>query len=166
MNYIGNFSSWVQDEWVSEILSNPGWSLPKDLEKDPSVVLNSDERKWFKAGYKRSDHFFSAFYKEHCSFDIKAPWSPQSWDWWIVKMMPGQFIPVHGDLSMATRKNAKSYWMPFQDWEIGHVFMHQDKTITNYKKGDVFEYDASILHCAVNISLVPRIILQVREYVE
>ncbi len=54
--------------------------------------------------------------------------------------------------------------MPFQDWEVGLVFMHQDKTITNYKKGDVFEYDASILHCAVNISLVPRIILQVRSY--
>ena len=67
---------------------------------------------------------------------------------------------------MAVRKNAKSYWMPFQDWTVGHVFMYQDTPVTNYKKGDVFEYDASIVHCAVNISLVPRIILQVREYDE
>ena len=42
--------------------------------------------------------------------------------------------------------------------------MYKDQTVTNYKKGDVFEYDASIVHCAVNVSLVPRIILQVREY--
>jgi hypothetical protein len=81
-------------------------------------------------------------------------------------MLPGQFIPVHGDLAMATRKNAKSYWMPWQDWESGHVFMHQDKTVSNYKKGDVYEYDASVVHCAINIGDTPRIVLQVREYAE
>ena len=164
MKFIGNFSNWIKQEWVDEVLKNNGWTVPRDLAKDPQVQLNNDEQKWFTSGYKMSDHFFSAFYKSDCSFNIEPPWSPQSWDWWIVKMMPGQFIPVHGDLAMATRKNAKSYWMPWQDWESGHVFMYQDKTITNYKKGDVYEDDASVVHCAINIGVAPRIVLQVREY--
>jgi len=164
MNYVGNFANWIQQSWIDEVLAKEGWTVPRDLSKDPQLKLNEDEQEWFKSGYKMSDHFFSAFYKDDCSFNIEAPFSPQSWDWWIVKMMPGQFIPIHGDLAMATRKAAKSYWMPWQDWEPGHIFMFGDQTSVHYKKGDVFEYDASIKHCAANVGLTPRIVLQIREY--
>lgn len=162
MNFVGNFAEWIQQEWINEVLESKGWEVPRFL--DDSINLNADEKKWFENGYSLDDHFFTAYYEQHCTFKIQAPWSPQSWDWWIVKMMPGQFIPIHGDLSMATRKNARSYWMPWQDWQPGHIFMYEDKTVANYKKGDVFEYDASIPHCAANVGLTPRIILQVREY--
>ena len=165
MNYVGNFVDWIDQSWIDEIKSNDGWILPRDLlKKNPQVQLNEDEKKWFDSGYKLDSTLMSVFYKGDCSFNIKPPFSSHSWDWWIVKMMPGQFIPIHSDMAMATRNNTKSFWMPWQDWEPGHVFMYEDMSVLKYKKGDVFEDDSSIPHCAVNIGVTPRIILQVREY--
>lgn len=165
MNYIGNFIDSIPQAWVDEILHSEGWTVPRDLFLNPNVILNKDEERWFRGDlYDKSSKFFEVFYKDRCSFDIKLPFSPISLDWWIVKMMPGEFIPVHGDLAMAGRTNGKSYWMPWTDWEPGHIFIWEDQSISTYKRGDVFEYNSLVPHGAVNIGTTPRIILQIREY--
>jgi len=165
MNHLGNFADIIPQDWIDEILYKQGWAVPKDLFLNPNVILNQDEEKWFTNNlYDKSSKFFSVFYSDHCSFNVKLPFAPKSPDWWIVKMMPGEYIPVHGDLAMADRPHGKSYWMPWQDWEPGHVFVWEDQFVSNYKKGDVFEYDSSVPHCAINIGTSPRIILQIREY--
>ena len=61
----------------------------------------------------------------------------------------------------------RSYWMPLQDYENGHIFMYEDQVITNYKKGDVWMYsDSTALHGASNIGFTPRIVLQISTFTE
>jgi len=76
-------------------------------------------------------------------------------------------MPMHVDPHTTVQKNAQRFWIPLQDWEIGHIFKFQDEIVTNYKKGDIYEYDdAQGLHGAANIGLTPRVVLQVTLYEE
>jgi hypothetical protein len=55
--------------------------------------------------------------------------------------------------------------MPWQDYQPGHVFLYENKFISEYKFGDLYQYyDSNALHGAANIGHVPRIILQVSTY--
>jgi hypothetical protein len=52
--------------------------------------------------------------------------------------------------------------MFLQDWEPGHIFIYKNKTITNYKAGDLFEWDNPLMeHAVVNASLNIRFSLQI-----
>ena len=99
------------------------------------------------------------------SFDLKEPWVSSKYHWWITKMLPGNFMPMHTDPHTLYESNSKRFWMPWQDWQPGHIFMYENKVITDYKAGDVWEYENSAaLHGAANIGFVPRIVLQVSSY--
>lgn len=165
MKYIGNFADWIKDEWIEEILSNRGTARPAEVKKPDSPEEEAEYAKARAAGFRDDDIFFYMFGKNNTTFDITPPFIQDNYHWWVTKMLPGNFMPVHVDPHTKFQKNSKRYWMPWQDYEPGHLFLYEDTVITNYKKGDVYVYeDASALHGASNIGLTPRIVLQVSTY--
>lgn len=83
---------------------------------------------------------------------------PFSYAWWIVLMYPGQFLPVHVDPDNPAGKFIR-YWIPLQDYIPGHMFVINNRLVTDYKSGDAYKMDDSE-HYAANVSTVPRLTLQ------
>ena len=165
MKHLGNFGDWIDSTWVNEILSNRGVGRPGEGKKPDSPEEELEYAKARAAGYKDDDIFFYMFTKNNTSFDIVAPFIEGKYHWWITKMLPGNFMPVHVDPHTMFQKNSKRYWMPWQDYEPGHLFLYEDQVITDYKKGDLYEYaDSSAIHGAANIGHTPRIVLQISSF--
>ena len=52
--------------------------------------------------------------------------------------------------------------MFLQDWEPGHIFAYDDKMLSNYKAGDLYEWsDPECVHGPTNIGYTPRLTLQI-----
>ena len=164
MKYLGNFR-FIKDEWINEILSKEGKARPRDW---PAVnaVESSEYAKAKEAGYDLNSVHWWVYEKDDVSFDIEdLPFINGEYHWWITKLYPGQFMPVHTDPHTHDRKCKRS-WIPFQDYQPGHIFLYKDTLVTNYLKGDVYSYfNEQDSHGAANIGHTPRIVLQVTEYV-
>jgi hypothetical protein len=167
MIYIANYKDWIQDSWVEEVLNATGYGRPAEGKVPDSPEEEFEYQRARDAGYKDSEIYFYMFDKSNVSFEIpKPPWIKNNFHWWITKMNPGNFMPMHSDPHSIYEKDSKRYWVPLQDWSPGHVFMYEDEVITDYKFGDVWMYDNSIgLHGAANIGYTPRLVLQISEYV-
>ena len=163
MKYVGNYKEWIQPEWIDKLISNPGVARPSQGKRpsSPEEQLEYDKAKL--AGYSESATYFWMFDKDSIPFDLPTPPFIQgSYHWWITKMMPGNFMPIHRDPHTVYETNSNRYWMALQDWQPGHIFMYEDQVITNYRAGDVYVYnDPTALHGAANIGHTPRLILQV-----
>jgi hypothetical protein len=165
MRYIGNFKDWIDEVWLSEIQNARGTARPSEGKKPDSIEEDAEYQRARNAGYKDSDTYFYMFDKNTVSFKLQVPWLTGNSHWWITKMLPGNFMPMHTDPHTLYEPNSKRFWMPWQDWQPGHIFMYENRVITDYKAGDVWEYENSAaLHGAANIGFVPRIILQVSSY--
>jgi hypothetical protein len=165
MNYIGNYENWLQPEWIYELLHNTGVARPKEGKRPDSPEEELEYKKARAAGYTDDAVYFYMFDQNSVTFKINPPFITEKHHWWITKMMPGNFMPIHRDPHTLYQKNSKRYWMPLQDWEIGHIFMYENKVITDYKKGDLWQYDDSqTLHGAANIGYSPRLVLQISTY--
>lgn len=163
MKYIGNYADWIQSSWIDEIKSAEGLARPRDWNAN-SAYEAEEYRKAELAGYRLSDVHFWLYEKNNLTFDIVPPWSKGPIHWWITKMYPGQFTPMHTD-PHTFEQACRRYWIPLLDHKPGHIFVYKDTAILNYKAGDVFEYvNANDLHGAANIGHEVRIILQVTEY--
>jgi hypothetical protein len=165
MKYLGNYQDWIQTSWIDDILSIQGFGAPKDFNIDKEIALgqrstmHESERTVYKV-YGTDKIFFYLLESKCLDFDIQPPWLNERFDWWVTKMYPGQFIPVHSDGPKHLK--GKRYWMPLQDWQPGHIFMYEDISITKYTAGDLWEYEDSLaIHGAINIGHSPRLILQV-----
>jgi hypothetical protein len=165
MNYIGNYKNWIQDEWVAELLSSTGVARPKEGKRPDSPEEELEYNKAREAGYKDDAVYFYMFDQNSVSFNVIPPFITEKYHWWITKMLPGNFMPVHRDPHALYQKNSKRYWIPLQDWQPGHIFMYEDRVITDYKAGDVWVYEeAGALHGAANIGYTPRLVLQISTY--
>jgi hypothetical protein len=165
MIFVGNFKSWISDTWIEEILNTRGTARPAEGKRPDSPEENAEYAKARNAGYKDDNTFFYMFDKHNTNFDIIPPFIEGKFHWWITKMLPGNFMPVHTDPHTQYQKNSKRYWMPWQDYHPGHLFLYKDTVITNYKAGDVYVYaDSSAIHGAANIGHLPRIVLQISTY--
>ena len=165
MKYIGNFKNWIDPTWLEEVLANSGTARPKEGKRPDSPEEELEYAKARTAGYKDEDTFFYMFDKNNTSFNIDPPFIQGEFHWWITKMLPGNFMPVHVDPHTQYQRNSKRYWMPWQDYQPGHLFLYEDTVITNYKAGDVYVYeDSAALHGASNIGHTPRIVLQISSY--
>jgi hypothetical protein len=165
MKFIGNYGSWIQDIWNEELLIKEGQARPKDR----LSVVDTDTveyRKIYTAAYNLGSVYWWVYESKDVSFDILPPWiDHNNFHWWITKLTPGQMMPVHTD-PHTHEQPCKRYWVPLQNYQAGHVFIINDEMISNYSKGDVYEYDdPQAVHGAANISHVPRLVLQVTEYV-
>ncbi len=166
MQYIGNFKEWIDPTWLSEVLINRGTGRPREGQKPDSPEMIEEYRKAIDAGYKDDTIYFWMFDKSNCSFTIpRPPWIDNNYHWWITKMLPGNFMPIHKDPHTMYQTNSKRYWIPLHDWEPGHIFVYENQVITDYKLGDVWCYmDSNAVHGASNIGYTPRVVLQISTY--
>jgi len=164
MHYIGNYGSWIENYWIVELLSCKGYARPKEWK--PTSEL--EEEQYYnaeKAGYDLKATHFWLYDSTNVSFDIVPPWVEGKYHWWITKMMPGQFTPLHKDPD-ASNTACIRYWVPLLDYTPGHIFQYKNNVLLDYKAGDVYAYeDSSDIHGACNIGYLPRLVLQVTEYV-
>lgn len=163
MKYLGNYSHWIDPLWEHKILTIRGQARPKDW-----PPLNSAEQEEYKtytdAGYDLNATNWWVYEEKDMNISINPPWTNRPIHWWFVKMTPGQFMPVHRD-PHAVDKPCERYWMPLQDYQPGHIFLYEDKIISNYLAGDVFMFDnPTAMHGSANIGHCDRISLLITEY--
>lgn len=162
MNLIGNYKDWVNPLWITLVNERIGKPRP-----DFSNLLNYFEKEQYQlaqeVGYDFSKPLWTIYEKDDLELDITPPWCKGKTSWWITKLMPGQYMPMHSDPFTHTSDVCR-YWMPLMDYEPGHVFIYKGEMIKDYKLGDLYLFDyATDLHGAANISYSPRIMLQISE---
>ena len=173
MKFIGNFKSWIEEHGIMEHLtscqgdSTPVWQ-PDRWSGNP--ILESFKEK-ARPGYSNNKFFFHQMNpksKEMQNFDFSLPNVPKKRskvNWWFVMLYPGEFQAMHVDPQLTEVKDFVRYTMFLQDWEPGHVFVWDDKYISNYKAGDMFEWsDPMTVHGPVNIGYNTRYTLQITMY--
>lgn len=156
MKYVGNYKDWIKDEYIDYILNNDGTCRPGGG-RNPDT---EEFRVATKAGYDLSRTLWHIYEKDTFPFNIEMPFMEGECLWWGIKMTPGQYMPMHRDPHTydVPTTHCRRFWMSFADYEPGHIFMHDNQVLTDYKKGDVFEYtDSQLLHGACNIGYTPRI---------
>lgn len=172
MIFVGNLSKLTETSWIDillkEVLSKEGLKRPKEGGKPEGKEGDAQWQKAIDAGYSPNDVYFQMFDKNNIETEIpEFHTCGRSRHWWITKMNPGNFMPMHVDPHTKQQKNADRFWIPLQDWEHGHIFMYENESICDYVKGDVYQYkDSQALHGAANIGLTPRVVLQITLYEE
>ena len=163
MECVGNFD-FVKDEWIGEVLSNDGQARPRDW--PPAFAIESAEYARAKqAGYDLTQVHWWVYEKQDVSFDIVPPSTSNEYHWWITKLYPGQYMPMHTDPHTHER-SCKRYWVPLEDYHPGHIFIYENELIKDYKQGDVYSYIKSQhMHGAANIGHTPRLVLQITEFI-
>lgn len=172
MHKIGNIADLIDTQWIDAVLAeineNQGILRPKEGGKPKGLEGDKEWQKAIAAGYSSDDVYFEMFDKNTLKTEIPVFHTcSRNRHWWITKMMPGQFMPMHIDPHTEQQKNVDRFWIPLQNWEPGHIFMFENTFIANYAKGDVYKYEsAQGLHGAANIGLASRSTLQVTLYDE
>lgn len=163
MKFIGNYKDWLNDSWFEQALITRGDGRPAEGQQPDTPEMLAEYNKAQAAGYCTDKIYFWMLDKNNSNITItKPPFVTNNFHWWITKMFPGNFMPMHVDPHTLFEKNSKRYWIPLHDWEDGHIFMYEQQVITNYAAGDVWEYnDSTAIHGAANIGHTPRIVLQI-----
>ena len=115
MEYIGNYSHWIKDEWIEYLLTNNGTPRPKTTNENPD---SEEFRKATEAGYDLTQIYWYHYTNTNNTFHLplEIPFDNHlSHIWWFIKMTPGQFMPMHRDPHAIEEKNVKRYWMALQD---------------------------------------------------
>lgn len=164
ISYIGNYLKCIPSHWASIVVKNKGEVRPNE-----KMIMTPDVRRQFKvwddAGYLdnpcvRWELFTGYYIGEELDLSLFDFCNNKKVDWWIVKLDPGRFFPMHRDTIKEHQTNSKRYWIAMEDYKWGHVFLDDDYALRDYKKGDVFLFDNG-LHGAVNVGLEPKISLQI-----
>lgn len=163
MKYLGNYKPWIKQEWIDKTLSQPGQARPRDW-SPMNDVERQEYNKYQLSGYDLSAINWWVYEEKDLGLTIDPPWCKGTIHWWITKLLPGQFMPMHTD-PHTHDLDCLRFWIPLQDYEPGHVFVYNDQVMTGYLAGDVYSYIKSTdLHGAANIGHSPRLVLQVTEY--
>ena len=182
LKYLGNYADWIKPEWLSEVLDNPGPQIPKDYRVHEEMVQKAmlghfneanweeEHKDWQQMSYEYDDNvFFVMFDAPDVSFNLLDHRPPfldfdGPFAWWITKLEPGKFTPMHRDTYSVSTPTYK-YWMAWTDWEPGQALMTEDDVIIKYKAGDVYRFeDPFILHGAANVGQLTRVALQITNW--
>lgn len=172
MNHIGNYSSWITSELMQHLETHNGDYTPVwQPEKWQGHPLLDEYRELARPVYSKNTPMFHQFNiksQDMQNFSVDLPDFPEKRSncfWWFVKLLPGEMQAMHIDPHLVEVKNPVRYTMFLQDYHPGHIFVWEDKIISNYKAGDVFEWsDPMIVHGVSNISYKTRYTLQVTMY--
>lgn len=185
MKYFGNYRHLIKPEWIEALLSVKGTLITpfhdyvEDTETAEKLLKERyipgrinpktpEEENLFLTGVYGSKLIMAEmFTADNLPFNLDLSELNKflAGDWWIIKQMPGQFMPIHRDTAKPVKNNHR-FWFPWTDYKLGHVFIHRRKFIDNYRAGDLFRYDNDDdLHGSVNLSDTPRIIMQISENV-
>ncbi len=169
MKFKGNYSWWFtpdllsrmehDESGVTKLHSAGRW------EGHPALSQYIEKIKVYE---KHKDNTFQQYFRVSDPFrddPIDLPELPETRNeifWWIVKLKPGQYQTVHQDPHLYTSVRPVRYTMFLQDWQPGHIFIYNNKTISDYKAGDLFEWDSPLMeHAVINTSHVIRYSLQI-----
>lgn len=173
MKLEGNFKDWITPELLNLLMNNDGDITPVYQSTKWRGVPEYDQARieLEQAGYPEGNHYFCQFSKNtEClkEFNIKMPIHIEgTYHWWIIKLKPGQMQPMHFDPHVLNVKNCKRWTMPLLDYVPGHIFVWENKLLSNYKAGDLFLWDDPLCyHGVVNISMKVRLTLQISSYKE
>ncbi len=162
LRYVGNFKDWIRPEWVEFFMTEQGQPRP------PSIPIDEYHTRVYQkardSGYDMNAVHFWYFKHTDAPFEIIPPWlTSKEYYWWMVKMLPAQYMNMHEDPDV--EKKVIRYWMPWTDYEPGHVFIINNELVTDYKAGDVFAYvEQNAYHGSANIGYTTRLVLQVTEF--
>jgi hypothetical protein len=164
MEYLDNYKEWINPLWRELALELNGQARPKDW--PPAYITETAEyTKAHAAGYDLTATNWWVFEEKDLGITINPPWTKGEYHWWITKMYPGQFMPIHID-PHTNHRECLRYWMPLQDYHPGHIFVYDKQLAVDYKLGDLFLFsDSKAYHGAANIGHIPRVMLMVTEYV-
>lgn len=164
MKFIGNYAHWIDPTWEERILHSDGQARPRDW-PPASAVESAEYSKYQLAGYDLNAVNWWVYEQIDLQVDVSPPWTKGKIHWWFTKMLPGQFMPVHTD-PHAHVQACNRYWMPLQDFTVGHIFLYGKQMISDYKAGDVYMFEnEQDIHGAANIGHTPRISLLITEYI-
>lgn len=183
LKYLGNYRHWLKDEWIEYVTNNQGSPQPQFefVENDILGAIERGERsefceyqkKYASAGYDLESTLYYVFDSSNLPFADEIGIPPWVTDYKegtgtyfnLFKYGPGHILPIHSDKVTKFEKNCRRYWMPWKDYEEGHIFLYEDQLVAPYKAGDVFEFVNSFAtHGAANIGLTTRITFQFTTY--
>ena len=141
MQYIENYRDWVCQEWLDHISQNTG------------VKQNGAYNKPAGKHYPFEGFNWELFDRHNTDFDISPPvdWGTHDWQWWFKKLLPGDGFPVVEYISETTSR----YWMPLNDYELGHIFIFQEEMVAPFNKGDLFDFQINSPYAAINLGTQP-----------
>lgn len=173
MIYVNNFKNWIDDNHIIDFLISvkgdkiPVWQ-PERWKGNPIL---DEYREKSRPGYSKNTFFFHQINpnsQESKNFNFVWPnieYNKKNRFWWFVILYPGEFQTIHVDPHLTEIKNFQRFTMFLQDWEPGHIFVYDDKILTNYKAGDLYEWnDAMCVHGPANIGFNTRYTLQMTLY--
>jgi len=169
MQFIGNFKDWITPELMEHLRTRNGDTTPVwQPDRWQGHPLLDQFKEMARPGFAHKDHNFQQFNagsEDMKDFEVVLPAFPKQRKlcfWWFVKLLPGQMQAMHIDPHLVEVKDPVRYTMFLEDFQPGHIFVYDDKMISNYKAGDVFEWsDPMIVHGVVNIGYNTRYTLQV-----
>jgi hypothetical protein len=170
MILIKNYADWIPATLMEYLKTHDGDTVPVwQPEKWQGNPMLDAAREQTRIGYShRHDHFqqFTSQTKGMVDFELPViPDDDRRQLWWIIKLYPGQLQPIHFDPHMLEAKNPKRYSMFLEDWKPGHIFVWNDKYISNYQAGDLYIWDdPMMLHGVSNIGHDIRYTLQITTY--
>lgn len=173
MNYVGNHSNWIIENSIVEMLKNKKGDCTPVWQPDrwSGNATLEHFKELARPGYSNNKFFFHQLNRK--SVDMKGytfpyldlPEKRNNMAWWFVILYPGEFQAMHIDPHLTEIKNFVRYTMFLQDWEPGHIFVYDDKILTNYKAGDLYEWsDPMTIHGPANIGYNARYTLQITLY--
>lgn len=167
--FIKNEKNWVTPELMNHLEIHTGDTIPVwQPERWTGHPVLDEFREKARPFFENNTPYFQQFNirsKDMENFPINLPEFPNTrskMHWWFIKLLPGQMQTMHIDPHLMDVKNPIRYSMFLQDYIPGHIFMFDDFMATNYKAGDIFEWnDPECIHAAVNVSYDIRYTLQV-----
>jgi len=161
---VGNCAELIPNGWKERVVSTTGEIRPNN-NMGTNDYVEEQRKLWEEAGYSADESVrWEMFYAEDFDTNINLHehelFKEKQVKWWIVKVNPGKCFPFHSDSFNFPSQKIERYWIALDDHEWGHVFIAEDKILSGYKKGDVFQFDNET-HGAMNIGLTPKISLQV-----
>ena len=140
MELVNNYEKWISDEWLDYISKNEGLKQNGSYNKTPGEHYPFEGFSW------------ELFDRHNTDFKISPPpmFNTHIWQWWIKKLLPGDGFPV-----VRLTETTRRLWMPLTDYQLGHVYIWEDRMIAPFNKGDLFEFEQNSPYAAVNLGTGP-----------
>ena len=100
-------------------------------------------------------------------------------DFIVCKQPPGNMTPWHQDFCASYRERhnldvsddecyniIKRFWMPLEDWKIGHFYQSNNTVLWGWKAGDLYTGPGNTPHLAASAGTEPRYFAQITGCVE
>jgi len=169
MKYVGNYKDWITPELMNHLKNNTGDVTPVwQPDRWQGNPILDEYREKARPAYSHNTstfHQFNQSSKDMQDFPITLPELPitgNNCHWWFIKLLSGELQAMHIDPHLLDVTNPVRYSMFLEDYQIGHIFVYDDKLLTDYKAGDVYEWsDPMCVHGCMNIGFETRYTMQI-----